>query len=70
MMRWMNDPDANHENRQVALVASSIVTVGEVLAEIIGLDDNLVIPMLGVLGVRIALSPQFTSVSFSVFDAS
>ena len=60
----------NHENRQVALVASSIVTVGEVLAEIIGLDDNLVIPMLGVLGVRIALSPQFTSVSFSVFDSS
>lgn len=43
---------------QVALIASGFVTFGEVLAEIIGLDDNFVIPMLGVLGVRIALFPQ------------
>ena len=42
----------------VSLIASVFVTLGEVLAEIIGLDDNFVIPMLGVLGVRIALYPQ------------
>ena len=42
----------------VALIASGFVTFGEVLAEIIGLDDNFVIPLLGVLGVRIGLSPQ------------
>ena len=42
----------------VSLIASVFVTLGEVLAEIIGLDDNFVIPMLGVLGVRIGLYPQ------------
>lgn len=42
----------------VALIASGFVTFGEVLAEIIGLDDNFVIPILGVLGVRIGLFPQ------------
>lgn len=47
----------------IAAVTAGIVTFGEVLAEIIGLDDNLVIPMLGVLGVRIALAPQFTSMA-------
>jgi dolichol kinase len=44
---------------EVALVTSGLVTFGEVLAEVIGLDDNLVIPMLGVLGVRIAQAPQY-----------
>lgn len=43
---------------QVALIACSFVTFGELLAEIIGLDDNFVIPILGVLGVRIGLFPQ------------
>eukprot|EP00281_Chroomonas_sp_CCMP1168_P020499 CAMPEP_0206233608 /NCGR_PEP_ID=MMETSP0047_2-20121206/12104_1 /ASSEMBLY_ACC=CAM_ASM_000192 /TAXON_ID=195065 /ORGANISM="Chroomonas mesostigmatica_cf, Strain CCMP1168" /LENGTH=297 /DNA_ID=CAMNT_0053657551 /DNA_START=123 /DNA_END=1016 /DNA_ORIENTATION=+ len=47
----------------VAAVTAGVVTFGEVLAEIIGLDDNLVIPMLGVLGVRIAFAPQFTSMA-------
>eukprot|EP00933_Yihiella_yeosuensis_P052184 TRINITY_DN50196_c0_g1_i1.p1 TRINITY_DN50196_c0_g1~~TRINITY_DN50196_c0_g1_i1.p1 ORF type:complete len:309 (+),score=43.45 TRINITY_DN50196_c0_g1_i1:127-1053(+) len=42
----------------VALVAAAFVATGEVLAEVIGLDDNLVLPMLGVLGIRIALHPQ------------
>eukprot|EP00425_Heterocapsa_triquetra_P039170 CAMPEP_0195083988 /NCGR_PEP_ID=MMETSP0448-20130528/24774_1 /TAXON_ID=66468 /ORGANISM="Heterocapsa triquestra, Strain CCMP 448" /LENGTH=278 /DNA_ID=CAMNT_0040117251 /DNA_START=43 /DNA_END=875 /DNA_ORIENTATION=- len=42
----------------VALVTALLVTAGELLAEVIGLDDNLVIPMLGVMGVRIALAPQ------------
>jgi dolichol kinase len=41
----------------VALTAALLVSFGEILAEVIGLDDNLVIPMLSVLGVRIALSP-------------
>lgn len=40
-------------------ITSLIVAFGEVLAEVIGLDDNLVIPMLGVLGVRISLASQF-----------
>eukprot|EP00457_Paulinella_chromatophora_P007225 gb/GEZN01007246.1/.p1 GENE.gb/GEZN01007246.1/~~gb/GEZN01007246.1/.p1 ORF type:complete len:299 (-),score=53.69 gb/GEZN01007246.1/:353-1249(-) len=43
---------------KMALVTAALVSVGELLAEVIGLDDNLVIPMLGVLGVRIALAPQ------------
>lgn len=38
----------------VAAAAAGVVSFGEVLAEIIGLDDNLVIPMLGVLGVRVS----------------
>jgi dolichol kinase len=47
----------------IALVTSFFVTLGEVLAEVIGLDDNLVIPMLGVLGVRIAEAPQYSSMA-------
>ena len=46
-------------NPYVAFVTAGIVATGEVLAEVIGLDDNLVIPMLGVLGVRIAMASQF-----------
>lgn len=42
----------------VAMVASVLVTLGELLAEIIGLDDNFVIPVLGVLGVRLGLCVQ------------
>lgn len=42
----------------VAVTASALVTLGEVLAEVIGVDDNVVIPMLGVLGVRMGLFPQ------------
>lgn len=42
----------------VAVTAALLVTIGELLAEVIGLDDNLVIPILGVLGVRIGLFPQ------------
>ena len=48
-------------NVEVALITSALVTFGEVLAEVIGVDDNLIIPMLGVLGVRIAESPQWAS---------
>jgi len=44
----------------VAIVTSALVTLGEVLAEVIGLDDNFVIPLLGVLGVRIGLFPQLS----------
>ena len=54
----------------IAMLSSAIVTIGELLAEIIGLDDNLVIPMLGVLGVRIALSPQFTAVRYPFCQAA
>jgi len=42
----------------VSLVTCTLVTLGEVLAEVIGLDDNFVIPLLGVLGVRIGIYPQ------------
>lgn len=42
----------------VALTASALASLGEVLAEVIGLDDNFVIPLLGVLGVRFGLNPQ------------
>mmetsp|Transcript_17440 Transcript_17440/g.44274 ORF Transcript_17440/g.44274 Transcript_17440/m.44274 type:complete len:316 (+) Transcript_17440:86-1033(+) len=45
----------------VAGIASSLVTLGELLAEVIGLDDNFVIPILGVLGVRLGLCPQIFS---------
>ena len=31
----------------------------QLLAEVIGLDDNLVLPMLGVLGVRLGYQPCF-----------
>jgi dolichol kinase len=51
----------------VALVTALVVSFGEVLAEVIGLDDNLVIPMLGVLGVRIALSSQFGAMATFAF---
>lgn len=44
-------------------ITSGIVTFGEVLAEVIGLDDNLVIPMLGVLGIKIAIASQFTQMA-------
>lgn len=43
-----------------AMITSGLVTFGEVLAEVIGLDDNLIIPMVCVLGVRIAEAPQFS----------
>lgn len=42
----------------VALMAAGLVTVGEALAEIIGLDDNFVLPLLGVIGVRLGLCLQ------------
>jgi len=42
----------------IAAVAAGLVTLGELLAEVIGLDDNFVLPMLGVLGVRLGLCPQ------------
>uniref|UniRef100_A0A0G4HCC6 Dolichol kinase n=1 Tax=Chromera velia CCMP2878 TaxID=1169474 RepID=A0A0G4HCC6_9ALVE len=41
----------------VALVAAVTVTVAEVMAEIMQLDDNLVIPMMGGLGVHIGCNP-------------
>jgi len=44
---------------RIAMLSSAFVTTGELLAEVIGLDDNLVIPVLGVLGIRIALNPQY-----------
>ncbi|KAG2486064.1 hypothetical protein HYH03_015270 [Edaphochlamys debaryana] len=44
---------------RVALMSAGIVTLGEVLAEVIGLDDNFVIPLMGVVGLRIALAPQY-----------
>lgn len=40
-------------------ITAGIVSFGEVLSEVIGLDDNLVIPMLGVLGIKIAQASQF-----------
>jgi|EP00670_Eutreptiella_braarudii_P006435 dolichol kinase len=43
----------------VAAIAAGTVTFGELLAEVIGLDDNLVLPMLGVLGVRLGYQPCF-----------
>lgn len=43
----------------IAITSAAFVSLGEVLAEVIHLDDNLVIPILGVLGVRIALAPQY-----------
>lgn len=43
----------------IAVTSAALVSAGEVLAEVIGLDDNLVIPMLGVMGIRIALAPRF-----------
>jgi len=43
----------------VAYVTAGFVTLGEILAEVIGVDDNLVIPMMGVIGVRVGLHPQF-----------
>eukprot|EP00669_Euglena_mutabilis_P007819 TRINITY_DN3017_c0_g1_i1.p1 TRINITY_DN3017_c0_g1~~TRINITY_DN3017_c0_g1_i1.p1 ORF type:complete len:303 (+),score=128.64 TRINITY_DN3017_c0_g1_i1:36-911(+) len=43
----------------MAVVPAAVVSLGEVLAEVIGLDDNLVLPMLGVLGLRLALAPRF-----------
>jgi dolichol kinase len=42
-----------------SLVTSCLVTFAEVLAEVIGVDDNLIIPVVGVLGVRIAENPQY-----------
>eukprot|EP00727_Mastigamoeba_balamuthi_P000508 m51a1_g10454 hypothetical protein (305) ;mRNA; f:20393-21431 len=44
---------------QTALVTSAFVTVGELLAEIIGVDDNVVLPLVGTMGVRIARAPQY-----------
>ncbi len=52
-----------------SLVTALIVAVGEVLSEVIGLDDNLVIPMLGVLGVRIAIASQFIQMAWFAFYA-
>jgi len=43
----------------VARTAAGLVTFGELLAEVIGLDDNFVLPMLTVVGVRLGLFPQF-----------
>eukprot|EP00928_Gymnodinium_smaydae_P058325 TRINITY_DN41529_c0_g1_i1.p1 TRINITY_DN41529_c0_g1~~TRINITY_DN41529_c0_g1_i1.p1 ORF type:complete len:306 (-),score=74.65 TRINITY_DN41529_c0_g1_i1:199-1116(-) len=42
----------------VALLTSIIVTVGELLAEVIGLDDNFILPLLGVLGIRVGFCAQ------------
>eukprot|EP00808_Paulinella_micropora_P014806 g4375.t1 len=51
---------------QVALVTAAVVTTGELLSEVIGLDDNLVIPMLSVVGIRFAIAPQgFELVEFA-----
>eukprot|EP00667_Euglena_gracilis_P018578 EG_transcript_19747 len=47
----------------IAITAAVLVSVGEVLAEVIGLDDNLVLPMLGVMGVRIALAPRYVELA-------
>jgi len=56
-------------NSYVALVTGLVVGFGEVLAEVIGLDDNLVIPMLGVLGVRIAITSQFAAMFYFASSA-
>lgn len=53
-----------------SIVTALIVAVGEVLSEVIGLDDNLVIPMLGVLGIRIALASQFLQMAYFAGGAS
>ena len=53
----------------ISLITALVVAFGEVLAEVIGLDDNLVIPMLGVLGVRIALAAQFAAMAWFAFYA-
>eukprot|EP00930_Biecheleria_cincta_P052581 TRINITY_DN37834_c0_g1_i1.p1 TRINITY_DN37834_c0_g1~~TRINITY_DN37834_c0_g1_i1.p1 ORF type:complete len:308 (-),score=40.87 TRINITY_DN37834_c0_g1_i1:22-945(-) len=50
----------------VAVVASSLVSSGELLAEVIGLDDNLLLPLLGVLGVRIALCPEVYGIAITM----
>lgn len=42
-----------------ALVAACLVSLGEVTAEVIGVDDNQVLPLFGVLGLRLARVPQF-----------
>mmetsp|Transcript_41465 Transcript_41465/g.119534 ORF Transcript_41465/g.119534 Transcript_41465/m.119534 type:complete len:306 (-) Transcript_41465:171-1088(-) len=42
----------------IAARTSLLVAIGEVLAEVIGLDDNFVIPMLTVLGARLAMNQQ------------
>mmetsp|Transcript_113106 Transcript_113106/g.325148 ORF Transcript_113106/g.325148 Transcript_113106/m.325148 type:complete len:318 (-) Transcript_113106:170-1123(-) len=43
---------------RIAMSTSAVVSLGEVLAEVIGLDDNFVIPMLTVLGLRLSLNAQ------------
>lgn len=51
---------------RVSIYTSALVSFGEVLAEIIGLDDNLVIPMLGVLGIRFGQNPQFGGMAMTM----
>eukprot|EP00727_Mastigamoeba_balamuthi_P004132 m51a1_g13716 hypothetical protein (309) ;mRNA; f:98268-99194 len=46
-----------------ALVTAVLVTLAEVLDEVIGVDDNVTLPMIGVLGVRMVRGPQFAQLA-------
>lgn len=47
---------------QQGAVTSAVVTLGEVMAEVIGVDDNLVLPMLTVVAVRVSFHPEFAKI--------